>query len=315
MAAIASGIPLTIVAGIPDNLRVTVLENLNKSFRSTSGYALRSFAFLSGQKAGAQYKSHTIMKCLEGLATRIHKKRENRESLDNPNHISIVYLEAAQDSDNDLLLSNFFTFAQCIKIQIKAKAWWLYSSSELSELFKEEIIRIPSWRNSQGYNYVFLPLNHFTVNNNQSLFDVCLERAKKFPTIPPIIKKIIPLSKCKRSKCGNCPQKDGVLRPKDSRGLCFVSSARDGSPYGADEIWKNFEDAKSMKDKINYSKVYIDSYYRFGIPILTGTHFDVQYPGQKKIREKTFQCPQRGGMPKEECNYVNIYPNGTVNMP
>lgn len=123
------------------------------------------------------------------------------------------------------------------------------------------------------------------------------------------------ISKCEGKQCEDCAQPQKKPRPVDSRGLCFSSSARDGSPFGADTIWNRLRKAKTTAEKIFYSEIFFGAYYRFGAPILPGTHFDVQYPGSRKITGETFDCPQHGKMPRFNRRYVNMYPNGVINAP
>lgn len=309
----AGGVPLTVLAGIPDELRNPVLTRLKKHFRTKDGTSLRAFEILSGQKKGAEYRNHSITRCLGVLAKRIQIKKDKNQKQSNPTHISVVYLESQQEQENNNLLEKFFSFAQCVKIPRGDKCWDVYSEEDLADLFIKSINSMPSWKNIQGLKRIYLPLKHFTCND-EKLFTVCLKRVKDFPEQPPIVKKVILQSQCIKKKCGRCPQLEGKQIPRDSEGRCFVSSARDGSPYGAEGVWEKVEEGEQTADGFLYSIIYINSYYRFGLPIPTGTHFDVQYPGERQIQEKTFWCPQRGYMPKKACNYVNIYPNDTVNI-
>lgn len=307
----AGGVPLTILAGTPDIWREAVLDALKKHFRSKDGNALRYFEYISG-KNGAEYCRHNITQCLKVLASRIRSKRGKNEISSNPNHISVVYLESFQKEKNDLLLRSFFSFAHCVKIPKRDKMWNLCSSKEIIEEFITAIRPMRPWKDIQGLKYTYLPLRHFMCQNEKSLWSACLERVNEYPHQPPIIKKLIPQPNCQRKKCRTCPHPTEQRVPRDQRGLCFVSSAPDGSPYGNEGLWEKVEQSQSTPDGSPYSLIFMNSFYRFGLPVLPGTHFDVQYPGEKKIKPHFFQCPQHGGMPAQSCDYVNVYPNDTV---
>lgn len=315
MTTTAGGIPLTVLAGLPSSLQDAVKGKLERHYRAFDGNALRAFEFLSGLREGGEYRSRAIKSSLEALGKRIQAKKRKNERQENPTHLSMVFLESFKESENDLLLESFFAFAQCVKIQRTDRQWSSYTADELKDFFIEAIDTMPSRSDTQGLKYVFLPLEHFLLAEKRTLLTECFERVKNFPQESPIVKEIIPFELCAHKRCDHCPHKARTDRPVDARGLCFVSSARDGSPYGANKIWENLQTTEA-DEKIYYSKVFLSAYYRFGVPILPGTHFDVQYPGRKKIAKNMFYCPQRKKrVPKKQSVYVNIYPNGTINTP
>lgn len=314
MATASNGIPLTVIAGIPKDAEDAVGEKLIRHYRHRDGRALRDFAFVSGLKEGGEYRAYTISKSLEALSERIHARRSRDERAENPGHLSVVFLESTLAEDNARLVESFFVFAQCVMIRRTENAWNAYTIDQLKDIFVSAIDAM-SPINIQGRGYLFLPLRQFQLDRGRTLFEDCLERAITDPGEIPVTRERLNISKCERKHCDGCAQPRAKPRPVDSRGLCFSSSAPDGSPFGADTIWNRLRTAKTTAEKIFYSEIFFSSYYRFGAPILPGTHFDVQYPGSRKIEGETFDCPQHGKMPRFNRRYVNMYPNGVINAP
>lgn len=301
---LSGGIPLTIIAGVPSDKQKGLLMRLKKYYSAPDNKSTRQILFLSGLSGGC-YRKHIIKTTIDNLYEYLSSKRKNLSSNQfTPTHISLAYLESQNEEENFRLIDNFFTFAQLVRIKLGKQAWSDYSEEELSSIFIDAINNIPSWIGFQGMCGLTLPLKNFKLSKNKTLYDFCLEQSHSLCMEPPIIKNKIKANPCKKDSatCPNCPHTKGKV-PKDDRGLCFVRGGH-GFP-------RQLEDGK-IENKL----VYINSLYRFGLPLQVSEHYDVQFKGGKKIGAKTFVCSVNGETPKngQSCGYVNIYPNDYIRI-
>lgn len=301
---LSGGIPLTIIAGVPSDKQQALLNKLKKYYSAADNKSTRQILFLSGLRGGC-YRKHIINTTIDNLYEYISSKRKDLSSNQfTPTHISVAYLESQNEEENFRLIDSFFTFAQLVRIKLERHAWSDYSEEELYSIFVHAIDNIPSWMGFQGMCGLTLPLKNFKLSRDKTLHDLCLEQAHTLCMTPSIIKDIIIANPCKKDSgtCPHCPHKKGKV-PKDDRGLCFVRGGH-GFPRQPED------------GKFENHLVYINSLYRFGLPLQVTEYYDVQFEGGKKIGAKTFVCSVNGETPKDgqSCRYANIYPNDYIRI-
>ena len=308
MAAIntlSGGIPLTIVAGAPSDKEKGLLAKLKKYYSTADNKSRRQFLFLSGLRGGC-YRKHIINTTIDNLYDYLSSKRKNLDSNQfTPTHISVAYLESQNEEENARLIDSFFTFAQLIRIKLVRHAWSEYSDEELFSELRDAINNIPSWAGFQGMCGLTLPLKNFKLSKDKTLYDLCLSQAHTLCMEPSTIKNNITANPCKKDSgaCPHCPHNKKGKVPRDDRGLCFVKGGH-GFPR------------KQENGALKNNLVFINSLYRFGLPLQVTEHYDVQFEGGKKIDAKTFVCSVNGEVPQDgqSCRYVNIYPNDYIRI-
>lgn len=315
MGAEAEYAPLIIVAGIPSQYLYDVLLRLKSKYRQSDGHPLYLFEMLSGGKEGNKYFKQSITNCVKNVAKRIKAKNNkktsgNMDEIKNPSNIFLLYVSPCNDEKEKMLLGSFLSFARCVKIDNPIPAGT--KIDEIAKIYSDVIDKQIRRMNSSGEKNVYLPLKQFYSSKEKMLFENCLERLQATGKQAIIPKKDFP-KKCCGGRCKNCKIPKGNI-PQDTRELCFISAdyaSAHGSEYGPNYFDPCSKQAKIFGEDIAET-VWLSSFYRFGFPIPVGMHFDVRYPGNKKIRANTFLCPQRGCMPETDEDYVNIFPAGMV---
>lgn len=303
----SGGLPLTILAGLPDDALSEVKARLEHHYRredeKKKKHPTRLFHTMSGGSDGGVYSEHVINKALDNLADFVRNKREKTtdEPAYNPNHLSIVYLSASPIEKNDVLLESFFVFCRCLCIPNQPKKWHEHSAGQLTDFFIKTISSMETWHSEVASPRFFLPLRNFYLKNNLTLHSDCFDRVKTNSRLLPVDSKKVKIFDCvNKPRCRDCKRR-GRKIPKDYRELCFVPGAEHGPPRDVEKFVSN-------------SQLLLESMYRFGQPVKPGTQSDVQYEEGKLIGSIKFFCPINGFV-SESAKYVNIYTNDFVNFP
>lgn len=307
----AGGVPLSII-GVPLSIQPLIQKGFSsfftKSERGSVSKPKRHFLWMNFDTKTMNYSPKVIIQTIKSIKNFISKAIDDHvKDISLPNHLSCIYLPPAKEFHHRLLIEYFCGFARCLPIEIDYEKFIVLSQSRQVQILIDTITNMNTFRKFCSAPTFCLPLRNFICRDGRLLRDKCVTRILSSPELFPIDDKWMFIRKCKDERgCTKCQR--AAPPPKsvavDKRKLCFVN----GAPHG--KSWNLINDS-------DRELLMLESFYRFGWPIKSGTQCDVQKPKNNNLGEVSFECQKHGKVPENICkkaDHANIYCNDVVNI-
>src|SRR5579864_232360 len=298
--------PLVVLAGLPHSIYTaaarTTVENLSPSPRVISHPSGADDRFL--------YKKQTVTSVMQAVTGYAARQIKAENTPPTPNQILFAYVPS---DDEEQLLAEFDFFVFPVRLTCLAE----YDESghqfrhdrEMVEKYVVSSLQI-ALRNFMevkgrlsrvnAREPLFLPPLNFKVSNTERMADIFkdMRRAAR-PWGDPLPN--IRTTKVTHEQLPKHVRK-GAHREvlSDSRSLLFPHDQSNHGPA------RELAPACSHEDR----RQFMQSSFRFGVPLTDGYHHDVQFAGGS-LGGETFECSRKGHI-KLDSQYANVYPNDFV---
>lgn len=302
----AKSAPLVVLAGLPHPVCAGVARAMEKALSGPPRVVFQA----SGSGDKELYRPQTVTALLRSVSGYANRQLKAYTPVPAPTQIVLAYVPA---NDEERLLAQFDFFV--FPVRLTRLAWYdergrqyrndpneagQYTlSSVRAELqsFMEIKRRLssPNWKDP-----LFLPPRNFRVSDTERMADIftTMRQAKRaWGDRPPNIRtRTVTREQLKHIPGG---AKKEVL--SDFRGLLFPPAQHRHGPV------RDLAPECSDEDR----KLFMQSSFRFGVPLKDGYHHDVQFGEGRRLSGETFEC-SRMGVIRLDCTHANVYPNDFV---
>ena len=302
------GMPLYIVAGLPQPVSQNAVASLRKSHDLPPALYIQA----ASKRNGPIYDRDSVLALLKATCEEIRRSDEDTQSLIQPRRIILLYIP---DHTSHVLLDGFGLACFPIPIEVEdEKAHLLRKKTDFATQSLKKIIGSPIDKlqiaeieisSKFRKTALLLPANNFIEESTGTPIGDwfrCLmngtedwEHAQARLYLSKLTRDDLPRITARR-----------IWAYVDKRNLCFLpAEARE--MHGIIREGAFSEDTASLRHLLNGK-------YRFGFPINNdGFHYDVQLKGGASLSRISFTCAINGSVSTKEA-YVNIYPNDFIRI-
>jgi len=300
------GAPLVLLAGLPHPTCSAVASIVEANLSPSARVIFEA----SGADGSNLYKKQTVTGLVRAVSEYAVRQLKAQTAAPTPTQIILAYVPAA---DDEQLLSEFDFFVFPVRLT-RLAAYDHYGRQHRHNLTTTEeyvlssiqaalcdFVEIKRRLSSISLREpLFLPPRNFKVSPTERMSDIFkeLRQAERHwgSTIPEVRLAKVTHDDLPKHVLGGGHKEifsdsRDLLFPHDSTNHGF---ARDLAPASSHEERKQF----------------MRSSFRFGVPLISGYHHDVQYVG-RDLGGATFECSV-GGVVQLDSDYANVYPNDFV---
>jgi len=304
--------PLVVIAGIPYPICGAVANVVAAKLSPTH----RTISQPSGSDGNRLYQKRTVDPLLIAVSNYAVKQQNAHPARPCPRYIILAYVPADDDEE---LLAEFDFFAYPIRLgrmgeydeetgqqrrhNLKdAQDYVLRSIQVALDPFNDLKRRLSSISTKEP---LLLPPHNFKVSKSTRLADIFPEFRREMRQWNSSLEDIVqPKTATKDDLPRHIPPGVKKLIFCDERNLLFP---RDKTAHA---VVRELAPDSSIDDR----KHYLQSAYRFGVPLEEGFHHDVQYAAGRNLKGEVFVC-SRDGEVKVTGTHANVYPNDFVRVP
>ena len=296
--------PLVVLAGLPHPTCAAVADLIEKNLSPSS----RVIFVASSANDNELYRQKTVGMLLRAVSE--YSIRQQRAEVVTPSQILLAYVPAG---DEEQLLREFDFFAFPVRLtrlaeyndfgrqyrhDLKTAGEYVVPSLETALRVFLEIKRRLSSPNFR--EPLFLPPRNFRVSAAVRMADIFREMRRAVRPWGSPISAVGTTTVTHEELRMHIPYGKQKEILSDSRGLLFP---HDRTNHG---VVRELNPNASDKER----REFMQSSFRFGVPLTDGYHHDVQYPG-RKLRNDVFECCNQGTIHLSS-KYANVYPDDFV---
>lgn len=298
--------PVVLLAGLPNSIARPVSISIQEHF-----FPARVISQASGFDNDYLYRSETVSGLVQAISGYAIRQAKAKQSGVAPASILLAYVPSA---DDERLLEEFDFYVFPIRLARLAE----YNEHGKQYRHDREVVEdyvrasietafrnlnmelLPRLSAPRWTEPLFLPPRNFRVSAMQRMADIFRKMRQGVQSW------VDPLPDVRRMKATyeDLPHhlSRGASREvcSDYRALLFPT---DKTNHG---LQRGLDPASSDRDRNQFMR----SAFRFGVPLISGYHHDVQFAG-RKLSGQTFEC-SRQGVVTLNCQYANIYPNDFI---
>lgn len=294
--------PLIALAGLPHPICGSVANLIEKEVVPAARVVFQA----SGSDPRQLYPVHTVHALIRAISEFSHRQ----SVLPAPECILLAYVPA---DDDEVLLSAFDFFVFPIRLSRLSEfdehgrqnrhnlttcaPYTIASIGTMKGQFLEVKRRLSSPSDTEP---LYLPPRNFSTSDSECIGDKFRSMRRQQLGWTDSTKDVTRVDVTDSELPKHVPPGTMKTVLADTRGLLFPRDRTEHAPARLiEEGAPNLERQDLLK-----------TLFRFGVPLRTGYHHDVQLPG-RKLTGQQFECSKKGSI-QLRCSYANVYPNDFV---